>query len=65
MTTGLPGATAIAVGAAGSGDAAVWARQSVDVKIVGSGDVVYYGDPAINRTILGSGSLRRAGAAPS
>ena len=38
----------------GSGDATVWARDNLSVKIAGSGDVKYYGRPAISRSIAGS-----------
>jgi len=46
---------------AGSGDAILWARESLQVKIAGAGDVRYYGDPTVEKTIMGSGSVKRAG----
>ena len=51
---------------AGSGEATLWATQSLAVSVAGSGDVKYYGDPSIKKTtIVGSGSLRRMGSSPS
>lgn len=49
---------------AGSGDATVWARDSLTVNAAGSGDVAYYGDPVLVQSVLGSGTVRRLGAAP-
>ena len=59
----LQSATAtISIG--GSGDATVWARDSLSVKIAGSGDVKYYGRPTISRSIAGSGSITGLGDKP-
>ena len=54
-----------AVHIAGAGDAALWVRDSLEVKIAGAGDVRYYGDPSIEKRIAGSGSVKRMGLAPS
>ena len=29
----------------GSGDAKIWASESLTAKVIGSGDITYYGDP--------------------
>jgi hypothetical protein len=49
---------------AGSGDATVAARSSLDVTVAGSGNIRYYGDPKVGKTIVGSGRIQRAGALP-
>jgi len=38
----------------GSGDAVVWARETLDVKIRGSGRVEYYGQPRVTQDVSGS-----------
>jgi hypothetical protein len=55
----------VSISISGSGDAYVWARESLQVKIAGAGDVRYYGDPTVEKRIAGSGSVRRLGLAPS
>ena len=55
----------VKISIAGSGDAAVWARESLSVSVAGSGDVKYYGDPAVSRSVVGSGSIKRLGPAPT
>lgn len=54
--------TTVSIG--GSGDAIVWARDTLSVKIAGSGDVKYYGKPSISQSIAGSGSITRLGDKP-
>ena len=44
-------------GITGSGDARVWASQTLSVDIDGSGDVHYRGKPSIRKAINGSGDL--------
>jgi hypothetical protein len=42
----------------GSGNADVWATESLAVSVAGSGDVVYRGDPTrITKSVAGSGSI--------
>jgi len=53
------------VSIAGSGDAVLWVRDSLDVSVMGSGDVRYFGDPSVHQSVLGSGSIKRVAAAPS
>jgi hypothetical protein len=49
------------VSISGSGDAEVYAGQSLDVEISGAGDVTYKGTPAtINKDISGAGSISQA-----
>lgn len=48
------------VSIAGSGNAKVFATQTLDVKIAGSGDVYYKGNPTINVNIAGSGNVINA-----
>jgi len=55
----------VSVSIAGSGDATVRARETLNVSVAGSGDVRYFGDPAVTKSVLGSGKVRRAGAASS
>ena len=43
---------------AGSGDATVFAQESLTISVAGSGDVRYYGDAAVTQSIAGSGSVR-------
>ncbi len=49
---------------AGSGDATVWATQSLSANLAGSGEVRYYGKPEVRTTIAGSGRDIRASDAP-
>jgi len=42
----------------GSGDADVFATETLSAKITGSGDVRYKGNPRINQKITGSGKIR-------
>ena len=49
---------------AGSGDATVWAKETLNVSVAGSGDVKYYGDANVSQSVAGSGSVKRLGAAP-
>lgn len=41
----------------GSGDATVWASNTLDARIAGSGKVNYYGSPSVSSSITGSGIL--------
>ncbi len=43
----------------GSGDATIWAHETLDVKVTGSGDVEYYGTPRIKQSITGSGTVKK------
>ena len=43
---------------AGSGDASVNVKETLDVAIAGSGDVVYSGNPKVKSKISGSGDVR-------
>lgn len=52
------------VSISGSGDAVVWARDSLIVKVAGSGDVKYYGRPSVSRSVAGSGSVTALGDKP-
>ena len=54
--------TTVSIG--GSGDAILWARDTLSVKIAGSGDVKYYGKPSITKSIAGSGSITELGDKP-
>jgi hypothetical protein len=49
---------------AGSGDATLWIRNSLNLTVAGSGDVNYYGDPQVSKSVVGSGGAKRLGAAP-
>ena len=49
------------VSVAGSGDATVFAQESLTISVAGSGDVRYYGDAAVTQSIAGSGSVRYLG----
>ena len=49
----------VSVNVAGSADASVSARKTLNVAIAGSGNVVYVGDAAVSTSIAGSGSVRR------
>jgi hypothetical protein len=40
------------VNIAGSGEATISVRDTLDVTIVGSGDVNYYGDPKVSKTVM-------------
>ena len=53
-----------AVSIRGSGDATVWARDSLSVNLAGSGDVKYYGRPSVSRSVAGSGSIDALGDKP-
>jgi hypothetical protein len=53
------------VAISGSGDAILWARESLPREDRRGGDVRYYGDPAVEKRIAGSGSVKRLGLAPS
>lgn len=44
-----------------SGDAWVWALETLDVAIAGSGDVSYYGTPALTQNLTASGQLTALG----
>ena len=49
----------------GSGDATLWARDSLAIKIAGSGDVKYYGRPTtLSKSVAGSGSVTALGEKP-
>ena len=52
-------ASKVVVNVIGSGDAAVWANNSLAVSILGSGDVSYRGDVDPQSSILGSGEVVR------
>ena len=44
----------------GSGDAAIWASESLKGKINGSGDIEYYGDPQnVQSKVNGSGEINK------
>ena len=44
----------------GSGDAEVWANQSISAKVNGSGDIVYKGNPTeVDTRVNGSGDITR------
>ena len=49
----------------GSGQAVVWAKQSLSVSVAGSGDVSYYGEPQLTKSVMGSGSVKRLAGAPN
>jgi hypothetical protein len=50
----------VSINIAGSGDAAVHADKSLEVRIAGSGDVVYTGNPAtVSTKVAGSGSVNK------
>jgi hypothetical protein len=49
---------------AGSGDAMVWATQTLGARVAGSGNVEYYGKPEVRTTIAGSGRVVQASGAP-
>jgi hypothetical protein len=53
------------VSISGSGQAVVWAKQSLTVSVAGSGDVSYYGEPQVAKSVMGSGSVKRLGGAPN
>lgn len=59
----LQSATA-AVSIRGSGDATVWARDSLSINVAGSGDVQYYGRPSVSKSVAGSGSVKALGDKP-
>lgn len=42
----------------GSGDALVWAVESLDVSVAGSGDVRYLGEPQVRKALSGPGTAR-------
>jgi hypothetical protein len=48
------------VSIAGSGDALLWASESLTATIAGSGDVRYHGDPTVKKSVAGSGQVMRA-----
>jgi len=52
------------VSVAGSGEATLYAYESLNMTVAGSGDVNYYGDPKLSKSVAGSGSAKRLGAAP-
>lgn len=43
----------------GSGDAKVWATETLDAKIVGSGNIAYKGAAKVTESKLGSGSIEK------
>jgi hypothetical protein len=45
----------------GSGDARIWAQDSLDISISGSGAVEYYGSPQMQQRVSGSGKIRGLG----
>ena len=59
----LQSATA-AVSIRGSGDATVWARDTLSINVAGSGDVKYYGRPTVSKSVAGSGSVNALGDKP-
>jgi hypothetical protein len=42
----------------GSGEAVVWAQQTLDAAISGSGTVRYYGTPQVTQRVTGSGTIQ-------
>lgn len=46
------------VNIAGSGNAYVFASQTLNINIAGSGDVLYSGNPTVNKKIAGSGKVK-------
>jgi len=54
----------VKISVAGSGDAVVWATETLKISIAGSGDIKYYGDAQVTKSIAGSGSVTRLGVAP-
>lgn len=51
----------VKVAIAGTGDAHVFAKSSVDASVAGSGDVIYSGDPAqVSSDIAGSGKVKKS-----
>jgi hypothetical protein len=49
----------VGVSVAGSGDAEVFAMETLKVKVAGSGDVKYRGNATVDQKIVGSGSVRK------
>jgi hypothetical protein len=47
------------VNIAGSGDASLFADNSLRVKVMGSGNVKYRGNASVNKNIMGSGSVSK------
>jgi hypothetical protein len=45
----------------GSGDATLWAQQSVEAHVSGSGNVGYYGSPQVSTHVSGAGSVNPLG----
>jgi hypothetical protein len=45
----------------GTGDATIWAIDSLNARISGAGSVNYYGSPRVNQTISGIGSVKSLG----
>jgi len=41
----------------GSGQAVLWAQQTLEARITGSGSVRYYGTPQVTQRVIGSGSI--------
>ncbi len=53
------GSAAVAI--RGSGDASVWAADTLAISIAGSGGVEYWGSPSVSQSIAGSGDVRSRG----
>ncbi len=49
------------ISVSGSGNAVVWATESLDVNISGSGSVDYYGNPSTDLSTSGSGNINSRG----
>jgi hypothetical protein len=49
----------VTVKIAGSGDARVWAKDTLTASIAGSGDITYAGDAKISKSVAGSGSVSK------
>ena len=58
-------AKSVVLNIAGSGDATVWATDTMKLSIAGSGDVKYWGDAKVTQSVAGSGSIKRLGSAPN
>jgi hypothetical protein len=52
------------IGLTGAGNATIWARDVLNVKISGAGGVSYYGTPKVNKEITGLGVLNSLGSKP-
>ena len=48
----------------GSGDAKLWATESLAISISGTGDVGYYGDAAVTQSVSGVGRIKKLGTKP-